>query len=46
MKADIVIRNGVVVTPQNTILGGVAVKGTQIVAVGADAMLTRGQPIH
>jgi dihydropyrimidinase/dihydroorotase len=39
MKADIVIRNGRVVTPQNTILGGVAIKGTQIVAVGADAAL-------
>ena len=39
MKADVVIKNGVVVTPQNTIIGGVAVKGTQIIAVGADALL-------
>lgn len=39
MKADCVIKNGIVVTPQNTIIGGVAVKGTQIVAVGADALL-------
>ncbi|MGD0627518.1 MAG: amidohydrolase family protein [Thermodesulfobacteriota bacterium] len=39
MKADCVIKNGIVVTPQNTIIGGVAVKGPQIVAVGADALL-------
>jgi len=39
MKVDYVIKNGIVVTPQNTIIGGVAIQGTQIVAVGADALL-------
>jgi hypothetical protein len=27
MKADYVIKNGIVVTPQSTLIGGVAVKG-------------------
>ncbi len=39
MKADCVIKNGVVVTPQGTILGGVAVKGSKIVAVTANESL-------
>jgi len=39
MKADYVIKNGIVVTPHSTILGGVAIKGKQIVAVGADGMM-------
>ncbi len=39
MKADCVIKNGIVVTPQGTIIGGVAVKGTQIIAVAADELL-------
>lgn len=38
MKADRVIKNGIVVTPLSTLIGGVAVKGTQIVAVGSDAL--------
>ena len=39
MKADYVIKNGIVVTPQSTIIGGVAVKGTQIIAVASDDQL-------
>jgi dihydropyrimidinase len=39
MKADYVIKNGIVVTPQNTIIGGVAVKGTRIMAVASDDAL-------
>ena len=39
MKADCVIKNGIVITPQGTIIGGVAVKGTQIIAVAADELL-------
>jgi dihydropyrimidinase len=38
-KADCVIKNGIVVTPQGTIIGGVAVKGTKVIAVGADELL-------
>ena len=39
MKADYVIKNGIVVTPQSTIIGGVAIKGKKIVAVGSDEMM-------
>jgi dihydropyrimidinase len=39
MKADCVIKNGIVVTPRGTIIGGVAVKGEQIIAVGFDKLL-------
>ena len=39
MKADCVIKNGIIITPQGTIIGGVAVKGTQIIAVAADEIL-------
>ena len=39
MKADCVIRNGIVVTPRGTILGGVAVKGSRIVSVASDELL-------
>jgi dihydropyrimidinase len=39
MKADCVIKNGIVVTPQNTIIGGVAVKGTQVIAVASNELL-------
>jgi len=39
MKADCVIKNGIIVTPQGMIIGGIAVKGTQIIAVGSDELL-------
>lgn len=39
MKADCVIKNGLVVTPQGTLVGGVGVQGTKIVAIGADDAL-------
>jgi len=39
MKVDYVIKNGIVVTPQGTIIGGVAVKGTKIIAVASDELL-------
>ncbi len=39
MKADCVIRNGKVVTPTGTIMGGLAVKETKIVSVASDEIL-------
>jgi len=39
MKADCVIKNGIVITSQGPIIGGVAVKGTQIIAVASDELL-------
>ena len=36
---DIMIKNGLVVTPKSLIRGGVAIKGEKIVAVGADSSL-------
>ena len=37
--ADIVFKNGLVVTPSGVIEGGVAVVGEKIAAVGGDAFL-------
>ena len=39
MPADLVVRNGLVVTPAATFPGGVAITAGRIVAVGADAAL-------
>lgn len=39
MAHDIVLKNGLVVTPNGVIMGGVAIVGERIVAVGADATL-------
>lgn len=39
MKADLVVRNGTVVTPQLSFEGGVAISGGKIVAVGANDLL-------
>lgn len=36
---DIILRNGLVVTPYNTINGGVAIRGDKIAAVGDDTVL-------
>jgi dihydropyrimidinase/dihydroorotase len=41
-KADIVLRNGLVVTPHGTLKGGVAIAGGTIAAVGEDGFLPAG----
>ena len=43
MSADLVIKNGWVVTPQETIKGGVAVSEGKFVAIGTDASLPKGK---
>ena len=42
MKADLVIRNGTVVTPENTFDGGVAIHGEKFVAIGTNDSLPEG----
>lgn len=42
MSADIVIKNGWVVTPTDTFKGGVAIKDGKFVAVGTDDVLPKG----
>ena len=39
MKADLVIKNGWIVTPDETVRGGVAISGGKFVAVGTDQSL-------
>jgi dihydroorotase-like cyclic amidohydrolase len=39
MAHDVVLKNGLVVTPEGVIHGGIAIAGEQIVAIGADATL-------
>ena len=39
MSHDIVLKNGLVVTPNGVIRGGIAIEGEQIVAVGASSTL-------
>lgn len=39
MPHDVILKNGLVVTPTGVIQGGVAVAGEQIVAIGANAAL-------
>ena len=41
--ADLVIKNGLVVTPQGLIEGGVAIEGGKILAVSGDASLPRAR---
>jgi predicted amidohydrolase YtcJ len=36
MKADLVVKNGTIVTPEATLKGGVAINDGRIVAIGAD----------
>ena len=43
MPHDVVIRNGLVVTPQGVLEGGVAVEGEKIVAVGPASTLGAGR---
>lgn len=42
MSADLVIKNGWVVTPTDTFKGGVAIKDGKFVAVGTDDVLAKG----
>src|SRR5262245_65957818 len=39
MAHDVVLKNGLVVTPDGVIHGGIAIEGEQIVAIGADVTL-------
>jgi len=43
MKADLVVKNGSIVTPEATLQGGVAVAGGKIVAIGANDTLPEGK---
>ena len=43
MAADLVIKNGWVVTPTETFKGGVAISGEKFVAIGADDQLPQGK---
>src|SRR6266481_10220298 len=43
MAADLVIKNGWVVTPTETFKGGVGISGEKIVAIGADDQLPQGK---
>ena len=45
MKADLVIKNGWVVTPQDTLRGGVAISGEKFVAIGTDDSLPDGKEV-
>jgi dihydroorotase len=42
MSADLVIKNGTVVTPEETFKGGVAIKDGVFVAIGTDDNLPKG----
>ncbi len=43
MAADLVIKNGWVVTPEETFKGGVAISNEKFVAIGADDQLPQGK---
>ncbi len=45
MKADLVIKNGWVVTPQETFKGGIAISGEKITAIGTDDSLPDGKEV-
>src|SRR3990167_11227254 len=45
MSADLVIKNGWVVTPAETIRGGVAIKDEKFVAIGTDDSLPDGKEV-
>ena len=45
MKADLVIKNGWVVTPQDTLRGGVAIAQEKFVAIGTDDSLPDGKEV-
>lgn len=46
MDVDIVVKNGKVVTPSGTIVGGVAVVGEKIVAIAPDGQLPNARQTH
>lgn len=46
MEADIVVKNGRVVTPHGIVLGGVAIAGEKIAAIAADHELPRAREVH
>src|SRR5262249_5967165 len=45
MKVDLVVKNGYVVTPQETFKGGVAIAGEKFVSIGTDDSLPDGKQI-
>jgi dihydroorotase len=45
MKADLVVKNGYVVTSQETFKGGVAIAGEKFVAIGTDDSLPEGKEV-
>src|SRR5438477_5360628 len=45
MKADLVVKNGWVVTPDETFKGGVAISGEKFVAIGTDDSLPEGKEV-
>lgn len=46
MEADVVIKNGKVVTPHGTVAGGVAVIGEKIAAIASDHELPAAKEVH
>jgi dihydroorotase len=45
MKADLVIKNGWIVTPEETVAGGVAISNGKFVAIGTDDSLPDGKEV-
>src|SRR5215470_9455309 len=45
MKADLIIKNGWIVTPEETVRGGVAISGERFVAIGTDDSLPDGKQV-
>ena len=45
MKADLVVKNGSIVTPEATLQGGVAIADGKIVAIGANDALPDGKQV-
>jgi len=45
MKADLVVKNGIVVTPHSSFEGGVAITGGKFTAVGTDDFLPEGKDV-
>ena len=45
MKADLIVKNGWLVTPQETVRGGVAVSDGKLVAIGTDESLPDGNEV-
>src|SRR5262245_40372354 len=45
MKADLVIKNGWIVTPEETVQGGVAIADGKFVAIGTDDSLPEGKEV-